>query len=857
VPDLIPIQKQYIDDAMEYAEQHPEYRWTIESVWQLDQWLSQTTDPVQVDRLRGLMAQGRIELMAGYANMHQGVLGFEQLNRFLYPARAYEEAWALDLDTAISDDVPGSSTALPQVLRKNGVRNLVAGINTAFGGKPDIPLADALFNWQGVDGSTVLTWMSVKSYAEGIFTWRFNAAYDDMAEATQRVIDAYESKDYAYDSVLALLGFDNDGADTIVGNGLENIARWNDEHASPQIIVATATDFFDHVRAVYGDDGFTTYSGDWSGLWENNDSRYPVTIAQNRWTKDALPQAETLAALRVGLHGPDGYPSDTIDRSYRDLLDLDEHSGPGGGNGLTVADIDANNDWFFERSTRSRDAAAQLMREGLAKLARDIATTGTTLVVYNGQSWPRTDVVTFKAAPLPGAEGSDPAGLTPEATGEARPEGAPEALRLRIVDLETGVAAPLQMNVECGCPQFLARDVPALGYRLYAVTTGAQPAAVRTVAATSIENDDYRVIVDPASGATTSIYDKRNARELVDGAAGVGFNELIRADQENAFVWGAWTAVAPGMVSVTSTNGPLFRQLRVTRAASPVSETVVTLTTGVPRVDIRNRLEHDRTEHADEATYSWWYYAPMPFALGTGFTGRFEAPNGWLIPQQDWIPGTRHGTRVVRHASDIRAADGYGVTVANRETYLQAFGVTSWWDAGEADAPTLFHNLFARQDGADTADQGWVDFPTWEPGAPRTYDSRFAITSTGGGFDAVAAERFGAGYGLPLQVATIRRAQPGSLTGPARSLVGISAPNVALVTMKQAEFGNPDGRDLILRLQEIAGQPAADIVVTLPFAIASAEVNGLGEQREGATPLPVDPLRVTLAPHETLTIRLR
>ena len=237
VPDVALLEKQYLDDAMTFAEQYPDYRWTIESVWQLDQWLSQTPDPAQVDRLRGLMSQNRIELMAGYANMHQGVLGFEQFNRFLYPARDYETAWGLDLDTAVSDDVPGSSTALPQILRKNGVRNLVAGINTAFGGKPDIPLRDALFKWQGIDGSTVLTWMSVKSYAEGIFTWRFTSGYDDMASATQRVLDAYTSSGYPYDSVLALLAFDNDGADTIVGGGQDNIARWNTEHTWPQIVI--------------------------------------------------------------------------------------------------------------------------------------------------------------------------------------------------------------------------------------------------------------------------------------------------------------------------------------------------------------------------------------------------------------------------------------------------------------------------------------------------------------------------------------------------------------------------------------------------------------------------------------------
>jgi hypothetical protein len=184
------------------------------------------------------------------------------------------------------------------------------------------------------------------------------------------------------------------------------------------------------------------------GCGENNDPRYPVTIAQDRWTKDALPQAETLAAIQAGRHAPDGYPQATIDRSYRDLLELDEHSGPGGGNGLTVADIEANDQWFFDRSTRSRDAARQLLGGGLATLARDIATTGRTLVVYNGLSWPRTDVVTLKGAP--------PSGLEVE-----------EAARLRIVDLETGATAPLQVNIEMQlsavpCAERARPRIPAL-----------------------------------------------------------------------------------------------------------------------------------------------------------------------------------------------------------------------------------------------------------------------------------------------------------------------------------------------------------------------------------------------------------
>ena len=511
VPDVMALEKQYLDDAMSYAEQYPEYRWTVENVWQLDQWLAQTSDPAQVKRLRGLIAQGRIEVMAGYANMHQGVLGYEEFNRYVYPGRYYEHAWALDLDTAISDDVPGSSMALPQLLRKNGVRNLVAGINTAFGGRPDIPLSDSLYTWRGVNGSSVLVWMSIKSYAEGIFTWRLNAAYNDMASATQRVLDAYESHGYAYDSVIAILAFDNDGADTIIGNGLDNVARWNAEHTWPQLIVATPKDFFDHVRATYGDDGFHTYTGDWSGLWENNDSHYPVTVQQDRWTKDALPEAEALAALRVGRTGATDYPQAQLDQSYRDLLVLDEHSGPGGGNGLSVADIDTNDQWFFDRSTESYATAQGLYADELQRLAGDIATTGRTLVVYNGLSWSRSDLVTLPPAQL------DALGLQASVAAPAQPAALQSAARLRLVDLATGRTAPLQLSVNCQCVQFLAQNVPALGYKLYAVTAGGPAAtAAQTTAGNQIENAYYRVVADPASGDITSLYDKRNARELVE-----------------------------------------------------------------------------------------------------------------------------------------------------------------------------------------------------------------------------------------------------------------------------------------------------------------------------------------------------
>jgi hypothetical protein len=831
VPEVIALQKTYLDDAMDYAEQFPAYHWTIESVWQLDQWLAQTTDPAEVTRLRGLLEQGRIELMAGYANTHQGLLGREELNRFLYPARRYETRWGLDLDTAISDDVPGSSAALPQVLRANGVRNLVAGINTTFGGKPAIPVSDYLFNWQGVDGSRVLTWVSVFSYAEGIFKYTFSSSYENMAAHTQALVDAYQNNGYAYDSIIALMGFDNDRPDKILGNGLANIERWNAEHVSPQIVVATPRAFFDHVRETYGDDAFTTYTGDWSGLWEN-DARTPVSIAQNRVTKAALPQAETLAAIELGFDATAPYPAATFDGAWRNLLVDDEHSGAGGGFELSAAQIDTNNRWFRQRTVNAYNATQRAQRDGLKSIARRIRTTRPSVVVYNPLSFVRSDLATL------------PRTLTPPGPWQ-------------LVDLASGAPVAVQAQAD-GSHLFVARDVPAVGYRLYAVVrTGNPPSRPRTIAADEIESAAYRVRVDSLTGEITSLYDKVAERELVDGAAGTGFNRLVRADQDDAFVWGVWSDVPSGTVSVVAESGPVASRLVVTRSQSALRETVITLPSGLARVEVRNTLERDRTDYADHVVLTWWYDVTFPFALGEDFIARFQSPNGWLAPQTDWIAGTAHNTRIPSHGADLRATDGYGVTVANRETQVARLASLPFWDAGEPDRPLLFHTLYARSDEAETTDQGWLPFDTWEPGAPDRYVHNVAITSAGGGFDAVAGSQFADAYSSPLLVTSIPAQPDGVLPGPTGSLISISQAGVVLTTLKRAEFQNPTGTDLILRLQEIAGTAANDVIVTLPFALAFAEINGMGEQRQGATPVPVNPLLVSLAPWQTLTLRVR
>ena len=67
---------------------------------------------------------------------------------------------------------------------------------------------------------------------------------------------------------------------------------------------------------------------------------------------------------------------------------------------------------------------------------------------------------------------------------------------------------------------FLAAAVPALGYKLYAIKPSAKErAAPVDIRGNILENEFYRVTLDPSSGAIASVFDKQLGRELVDSSS--------------------------------------------------------------------------------------------------------------------------------------------------------------------------------------------------------------------------------------------------------------------------------------------------------------------------------------------------
>ena len=52
--------KDNIDAAIRLTRDHPDFRWTIESAWMLEEWLRRTEDESLVTELGNMLRQGRI-----------------------------------------------------------------------------------------------------------------------------------------------------------------------------------------------------------------------------------------------------------------------------------------------------------------------------------------------------------------------------------------------------------------------------------------------------------------------------------------------------------------------------------------------------------------------------------------------------------------------------------------------------------------------------------------------------------------------------------------------------------------------------------------------------------------------------
>ncbi len=159
--------------------------------------------------------------------------------------------------------------------------------------------------------------------------------------------------------------------------------------------------------------------------------------------------------------------------------------------------------------------------------------------------------------------------------------------------------------------------------------------------------------------------------------------------------------------------------------------------------------------------------------------------------------------------------------------------------------------------------RGITDFPTVEPGLSTEYEFDYALGSETAPFDPISAMRFGAELNSPLEARYVPFAHAAS-----RSYFSVDRANVRIGDVKQAASGQSEAitptslsdvkstRQLVIRLQEIAGRDTPHAFLALPRQALKAEIVDLTETHVIAPLTVQSPLDVPMAPYQTVTVRV-
>ncbi len=688
----------FYDDILGFCEEtndwpiESRYRYSVEGAWSVQQFLENRPKEVR-QKLSKYVQEGRIEIPALFGNQIGALCSHEELIRLMYPSFRLKRELGAPIRTASITDVPGLSWGLPTVAAGADVKYFFAGLPGYFdwGGQGVHGFWDAatilphgipdVFRWEGPDGGSVLVYYQG---GYGHFAGAIGpSSYEEILEHLPGKLEVIQQQG----SPLSVVRYIHNGVDNFPPSVVISriVRQWNERWAYPKLVVATNAMFFEQLEKQCPD--VRTFRG------ELPDTDYVVGAAStaletsvNRVTHDRLHTAEkfaTVASLFADYPRPPDtsfwvtahshYPdlNRTIGEAYENMLLYDEHTW---GMAHSVGTLQ---DWSWSDKSRYARKAAGLAESILggsfAAIADRIAldNDGQHLVVFNSLSAARTDVVRVSSKGAGYGKFLDFAGepfaLVDQQTGNPVPY---QIVKLDSPQAAVPYAAQRYARGQFNAPElyelmFVAQDVPSMGWKTYRIApverTPPSSSGV-TVADNTLENQFFKITLDPQAGTLTSVCDKELSRELVDRDAPHQLNQFIAR----------WVAdgrlESPGRATIRKgQSGPVCGSLVASTAGAgcPQVTQEVILYDNIRRIDLANRILKDSTPGLE-------LYFAFPLKIDEP-EFRFEGTHSVIKPLRDQFPGSNTNYYAVQHWAD--ASDGeVGVTLAAIESHLLEFG---------------------------------------------------------------------------------------------------------------------------------------------------------------------------------------
>src|SRR5918994_3008586 len=679
---------QYLDSVLDLASATDDwpgdakFRWNVEATWPLLHWLKNRPES---DRARFFdrVHEGRIEICALPFSMHTEAYSIDELARQLRFADELREQYDVPIQTAMQTDVPGATIGLLSSLVDADISYLSVAQNYAGRSAPHLVGGQELtrpFYWRAPNGKRLLVWYTDSPHGSAYMEGNLVGLAEDCQatlEALPGYLAALAESPYPYqgrgESIFGWTGLDPDFDVTklpypydvlhlrVQGVFSDNaspsivpariVREWNEKWAYPQLRLATNSEFFT-VAEVRLAGSIETYSGDWTDWWVDGIGSGARHLGFNRRAQADVRTAQTLHTLADALTEDGADLRDEIDETYESMALFDEHTW-GAANpwmdGLEERESGALQ-WEtkagFARDARERSHT--LLRSGVHRLSHALGKCANSLAsvtVFNPSRWERSDAVSVF---LPESRTELQRPLT-MAEGATR-----ERVTCVVEDQENA-----QFRVRGSRLTFIARDVPAFGYRRYDLVEGEDEHEDQESGdEPCIENEYYRVRFDLARGRVAELLDKTSGLNLVDADAPFGFNQYVydryasaphfnhlssRIQATDLGLLGERSAGGLAVVTQRLSN-PVWDRVTVRlvdRRADIVGATLAGVCGG-KRLDITNRIHKVDTPKKESA------YFAFPFDIRDPSL-HYEITGGIDSPEAPHVPGSADHMRAIRH----------------------------------------------------------------------------------------------------------------------------------------------------------------------------------------------------------------
>jgi alpha-mannosidase len=611
----------------------------------------------------------------------------------------------------------------------------------------------------------------------------------------------------------------------------EIASQWNAIHAYPRLEYSGFYDALENITKQFGN-AIPIICGDGGPYWEDGIGSDAFYAALERENESRAPSAEKLATISSVINPRLAVDKDRLDRMWANMVLMDEHTWLSW-NSVSDPDSYEATEQLKVKDSRAINAQAlrdHLLRSSMASIADSIAAGVGSLIVFNPLNWKRDGLVSMDLD-----------------------NG------FEILDRATGQSVPYAV-IHAGSNfrrvQFLARDVPGMGYKAYELRPARSPAPVtQTATGTMLENPYYRIELDPSSGSVHSIYDKQLQKELVDQNSPYRFGQYLYVsggDKEpNSILQYRVVSPKPELQIHPAGSGHLISIEHTpygwcARMESS-AENTPKITSEIRLFDNEKKIEFVEDIAKEEVLKKEAAYFAFPFAMDHP-QFQYEIQNGIVDPAKDMYPGAGHEWFSVQHWVAVQK-DGVSGAVMPLDTSLVTLG-----DINRGAWPTDF----GQRSGtifSYAMNNYW--HTNYRAGQGGQFHFRYVVTSAAT-TEAAALSRMGWEEVTPLEEDEVRSQDkaldlPRQLDGKEASFLTVDDPDLLLDTWKPAE----DGDGMILRFIDLGGKPRTVSVSTPLLDLEKATETDAVERNQ--KPLALEGshrFQISIDPHEIVTVRL-